>query len=188
MRSSAVLVFSVLATAAPAFGAPVAVPYARDTASAPPPTSSTPPPTGTATTAESAALSLGTIGTIFSLAAPVISGIIEQLKSSGSQQQRRDASELEELFARATAQADQSGALKLPSLKTLGNIASLGLSGLGILGSLLPSEDNSQQQRDFIELLSRAEVDESGAFSLGDAADIASIGSSIVSAFHNIFG
>ena len=42
------------------------------------------------------------------------------------------------------------------------------------------SSDNQQQQRDV--------SDESGALKLGDAADIASIGSSVVSVFHNLFG
>ena len=31
-------------------------------------------------------------------------------------------------------------------------------------------------------------TDEAGALKLGDAADIASIGSSVVSVFHNLFG
>lgn len=42
-----------------------------------------------------------------------------------------------------------------------------------------------------MDLLARAEIDESGALklpSLGDAASIASIGSSVVSVFHNLFG
>lgn len=48
---------------------------------------------------------------------------------------------------------------------------------------------SDKQSREFVELLTRAvEEDASGAFGLEDAKNIASIGSSIVSAFHNIFG
>lgn len=113
--SSAVFVLAAAAAVAPAFAAPVSQPsFARRQT--------------TATPDDSDAISLGTIGTIFSLGAPVVGGIIDHFKNNG------------------------------------------------------------QQRRELMDLLARAEVDESGALKLGDAANIASIGSSVVSVFHNLFG
>ena len=54
----------------------------------------------TSTSDDSEALSLGTIGTIFSLGSPIISGIIDHFKNSGNAQQRRSAIELEDLVRR----------------------------------------------------------------------------------------
>ncbi len=120
--------------------------------------------------------SLGTIGTIISLGVPVISGIIDHFKNSGTQQQQQQARELETLFARATV--DQSGALSLEDAK---NIASIGSSMVSAIHNIFSREELEQ-------ILARADVDQSGAFSLEDAKNVASIGSSIVSAFHNLFG
>ena len=66
---------------------------------------------------------------------------------------------------------------------------------LGILGGLESFFGGSgqQQRRELDDLLARAEIDESGALSfklpsLENTANIASIGSSVVSVLHNIFG
>lgn len=61
------------------------------------------------------------------------------------------------------------------------------------MGGIIDHFENKpkQQRDDILELLARAdEDDESGAFKLklGDVANIASIGSSVVSAVHNLFG
>ncbi|PSS35589.1 hypothetical protein PHLCEN_2v1466 [Hermanssonia centrifuga] len=176
MRSSAVLALAVLATAGPAFAAPISSGPSTSTFTSPSPSAPAP--------SDSGAISLGTIGSIASFGIPIISGIIDHFKNNGNQQQRREALQLEELFARADA--DESGALKLG---TIGSIASVGIP---IISGIIDHFTNSGNQRrdalDLEALFARAEVDESGALKLGDAANIASIGSSIVSVFHNIFG
>lgn len=145
-----------------------------------------------AETDESGALklpSLGTLGTIFSFGAPIISGIIDHFKNNGDSQQQQQARELEAIFARA--EFDDSGALKLPSLGDAASIASIGSSIVSAFHNIFGGDSNQQRREELIDLLARAEFDESGAFklpSLGDAASIASIGSSVVGILHNIFG
>ncbi len=77
---------------------------------------------------QSDAISLGTISTIFSVGVPIVTGIIDHFKNSGSQQQSR---ELEALFARADI--DETGALSFGDLK---NIASIGGSAISIIHNL----------------------------------------------------
>lgn len=121
--SSAVFVLAAAAAVAPAFAAPVSQPsFARRQT--------------TATPDDSDAISLGTIGTIFSLGAPVVSGIIDHFKNNG--QQRR---ELMDLLARA--EVDESGALKLGDAA---NIASIGSSVVSVFhnlfgGYVIPTSD-----------------------------------------------
>lgn len=68
MRSSTIVALAAIAAAAPSLAAPVQ--YARDSSSAQAPSGS-----------ESDALSLGTVSTIASVAAPVVSGIIDHFKN-----------------------------------------------------------------------------------------------------------
>lgn len=177
MRSSAIVAFVTLAAVTPALAAPVVGPAFTSNARRATTSSTTPPPSS-APVDESGALSLGTIGTIFSLGAPIISGIIDHFKN-GDQQQRRQAEELESLFARADV--DESGALKLPSLGTIGTI--FGLGAPVISGIIDHFENNGQQQqaRELEKLLARADTDESDALSLGTIGTIFSLGAPIVS-------
>ena len=69
MRSSTIVALAAIAAATPSLAAPVQ--YARDTSS------SSQAPSGN----ESDAISLGTISTIASVAAPVISGIVDHFKN-----------------------------------------------------------------------------------------------------------
>ena len=68
MRSSTIVALAAIAAAAPSLAAPVQ--YARDSSSAQAPSSN-----------ESDALSLGTVSSIVSVAAPVVSGIINHFKN-----------------------------------------------------------------------------------------------------------
>lgn len=47
---------------------------------------------------------------------------------------------------------------------------------------------NQQKKRELIEILARDTSDQSDALSLGVVKDVASIGSSVVSAVHSLFG
>lgn len=143
---------------------------------------------------ESGALKLPSLSSLSSIASLGISGlsILGDIFGGGSKNSTQQTRELLNLLARDDA--DESGALKLPSLSSLGSIASLGFSGLGILGDLFGSDKDSQnqtQRRELIQLLTRTEVDESGALtlpSLSDAAGLASIAGGVVSVLHDIFG
>ena len=76
-----------------------------------------------------------------------------------------------------SAEVDESGALKIPALGDIASVASIGNSVLGVFDKLFGGNDN--QRRELVELLSRAEVDESGALKLpsfGTLGNIASIG------------
>jgi hypothetical protein len=219
MRSSTVFTLAVLAaSAAPSFAAPLSsTTFAKRSED------------------ESNAISLGTIGTIASVAAPVINGIIDHF---------RNKREFEELFSRteesgamlklppgyqipyggpfnhiafSQARADvdpESGAilgaltgLIPPILNTVGDVINKrefeellaradadDQSGafLGALVRLIPTAinaiGNAVNKRELDELLARAVTEESGAFDWGKAANIGSIGSSIVSIAHNLFG
>ena len=102
---------------------------------------------------QSDAIKLGTLGTIFSVGAPIIGGIIDHFKN-GDQQQRR---ELEELFARQS-DIDQSDAIKLGTLGTIFSV------GAPIIGGIIDHfKGNDNQRREFEELLARG--DTSGALS-----------------------
>ncbi|KAI0089733.1 hypothetical protein BDY19DRAFT_905487 [Irpex rosettiformis] len=139
---------------------------------------------------QSDAIKLGTLGTIFSVGAPVIGGIIDHFKNNGNQQQRR---ELEELFARADdssialntlmkpsivneipfrfgvpkfniarqSDVDQSDAIKLG---TLGTIFSVGAPIIGGIIDHFKNNGNQQQRRELEELFARAD-DSSAALS-----------------------
>ena len=78
--------------------------------------------------------SIGTLGTVFGLAGPVIGGIIDHFKNNGSQQQRRDALAFDELLARA--EVDESGAFKLPSLESAAGVAGILSSAVNIVHNL----------------------------------------------------
>lgn len=66
--------------------------------------------------------SLGTIGTIFSVGAPIVSGIIDHFKNKGNDQQQNQARELEALlFARDGG--DDSEAISFSTIKNIGSIA-----------------------------------------------------------------
>ena len=62
------------------------------------------------------------------------------------------------------------------------NIGSILSSGFSIGKDLSGGSDGSSSQRRAVY------VDESGAFSLEDAKNVASVGSSLVGAFHDLFG
>lgn len=184
MRSSTLIALVTVAAAAPAFAAPVH--FARDTAS------SAQAPSGN----ESDAISLGTVSTIASVAAPVISGIIDHFKNNGNSQQRREAMEIETLLARSCGiacnpkyifpvrdETDDSGAI---SFSTIKDVASIGGSVISAVHNLFGGS-NQQTQRDVLELLVRDGGDQSDALSLGTIKDVASIGSSVISAVHNLF-
>ncbi|KAI0093433.1 hypothetical protein BDY19DRAFT_903175 [Irpex rosettiformis] len=202
MRSSAVLALAILATAGPVLSAPIV----------PPVTSSQSAPTDDT----SDALSLKLIGSILSrsedpqarelgeilarqdvdesgaLKFPSLSSIagVASIGSAlaglfgGNNNQQR---EFMELLARQ--EVDESGALKLPSLSSIAGVASIGSALAGLAGSLFGGNNN--QQREFIELLSRQEVDESGALkfpSLSSIAGAASIGSALAGLAGSLFG
>lgn len=136
----------------------------------------------------SEAISLGSLGTIFSIGSSVVGGIIDHFKDSDSSQpQSRELDQLKQLFARTDV--DASEALALPSLADAASIASIGSSVVGIIDKLFGSD--SSQRRELIDLLVRADVDESGALklpSLSDTAGLASIAGGVVSVLHDIFG
>ena len=72
-------------------------------------------PHGGQETAPSEALSLGSIGTIFSLGSAVLGGIIDHFKDGDSSQpQSRSLDQLKELLARADVEGSE--AFELPSL------------------------------------------------------------------------
>ncbi|KAI0695242.1 hypothetical protein BC835DRAFT_1414996 [Cytidiella melzeri] len=73
----------------------------------------------TSTDADSDAISLKTLGTIFSVGAPVVGGIFDHFFKGNSSQRR----EYEEILARQATDVDSSEAI---SLKTLGTIFSVG--------------------------------------------------------------
>lgn len=133
---------------------------------------------------QSSALSLGTIGTIVGLGGSVLSGIIDHFKNNGNQQQRRDALTLEQLLARADV--DESGAISFDTLKNIGSLAG---SAFSIFNNLFGgSGNNNNQQRELLELLARADVDESGAISFDTLKNIGSLAGSAFSIFNNLFG
>ena len=116
---------------------------------------------------------------------------------SGDQQQRRAALEFQELLARQST--DDSGAFSLSTAKDIAEIGSDVASAVHNVVEYVFRANHSRipdanacigssfkQQRDFDDLLARATEDESGAFSLSAAKDIASIGSDVASAVHSI--
>lgn len=131
-----------------------------------------------ADTDESGALSLGTAGTIAGFLAPVINGIVNHFRGSDSGAQRRDVMSVEDILARAAtdlATDDESGAI---SFSTLKNAGSLLFSGLGIasgLGGLFGGADSQSQRRELMELLARADEDESGAISFSTLKNLGSL-------------
>ena len=182
MRPSAVVALALVAAAGPAFAAPVSSSQfesfaRRDTSS----TTSAPAASASAvaqpTIDQSGAIKLGTIASIASFAAPVISGIISHFTNNGQQQQAR---ELEELLRRAEAEED-SGAI---SLKTVASIGSFVAPVIGGIISHFTGGDQ-QQQRDFVEMLARQ--DGSEALSFSDIKNIGSIAIHVGEAVKDIF-
>jgi hypothetical protein len=127
---------------------------------------------------QSDAIKLGTLGTIFSVGAPIIGGIIDHFKNGDNQQQRR---ELEELFARQDVSGmSQSDAIKLG---TLGTIFSVGAPIIGGIIDHFKGDDSQQQRRELEELFARQDVSsmsQSDAIKLGTIGTIFSVGAPII--------
>ena len=124
---------------------------------------------------ESDAISLKTIGSIASFAAPVVGGIIDHFTNNGQQQSRElFERELHDLLARGGG--DESDAI---SLKTIGSIASFAAPVIG--GIVDHFTNNGQQQsREFFDLEARDDGDESDAISLKTIGSIASFAAPVV--------
>ncbi|GJE97717.1 hypothetical protein PsYK624_139380 [Phanerochaete sordida] len=117
---------------------------------------------------ESGAISLKTGATIASLAAPLISGVVQFFSGDKGQQQQRD---FVEVLAR---QQDGSEALSFGDIKNIGSIAiHAGEAVKDVWDSVTGSNDNQQQRR------ADADVAESGAFSLEDGANAATIAAGV---------
>lgn len=196
MRSSAVIALALVAAAGPAFAAPVA-PSTGNFARA----NTNRPSTSSSTDVSSEAISLSAVSTIASVAAPLVGGIIDYFKNRyatttpvlrsqsdhdlffrGNQKQRRDALELESLLARAEASGDDSNAISLGAISTIASFAA------PLVGGIIDHFKNKDKRADFEELFARAADDDaSEAVRLGTVADVASIGSSLLSAFQGLW-
>ncbi|KAI0691125.1 hypothetical protein BC835DRAFT_1361677 [Cytidiella melzeri] len=166
--SSAVFILAVTAAATPAFAAPLSTsPYARRQ--------------DTSTDADSDAISLKTLGTIFSVGAPVVGGIFDHFFKGNSSQRR----EYEEILARQATDVDSSEAI---SLKTLGTIFSVGAP---IVGGIFDHffKGNSSQRREFDEIFTRQATDDdlSDAISLKTLGPIFSVGAPIIGGIFDHF-
>ncbi|GJE88250.1 hypothetical protein PsYK624_043330 [Phanerochaete sordida] len=118
MRTSALVAFVALAVASPACAAPFNPVFARDAPAAD-------------ASDDSGAISLKTVGTIGSIAAPLVGGVIDHF--TGDQQQRRDAP--------GEGSDDDSGAISLKTVGTIGSIAA------PLVGGIIDHFTGDQQQR-----------------------------------------
>jgi len=122
---------------------------------------------------------------IFSIGGDIVKGVegISSLFSSNNNQQPQQRRELEELFARAAAAADDgSGALSLGVVKDAVSIGSDVITGIQNIKDLF----TNQQRREFEALLARElPTDESGAINFGS---LFKIGGDIVSGISSLFG
>ncbi|KAI0344539.1 hypothetical protein BDW22DRAFT_1427234 [Trametopsis cervina] len=163
MRSSAVLALAFIATAGPALAAPISARSSHEEFIN---------MLARAEVDESGALRLPTLSEAASAAgiAASLTGVFNGIAQHFGNKDKR---EILEMLARA--EVDESGALRLPTLAEAASAAGIAASLTGVFNGIAQHFGNNNK-REILEMLARADVDESDALSLKSISSILGIG------------